>query len=673
MNLQGRKLRRNCISLLIAISLLVTSLFVVDMSTFAAGEATAVITATGLKVREGIGTSYNRVGSLKQGDVVTILDVGYDDSGNVWYQIKTADGIEGWASGAYMNVTASADDFDLYLKLSGFPESYHAGLKALHEKYPNWKFEAQQTGLSWAEVIKAESVLGRNLVQDTSISSWKSTEGAAYDWTTGKWTGYDSAAWVAASKGIIEYYMDPRNFLDENYVFQFLAHDYDAESLTDEAKALVESGLHSMVQNSYLAGNCDEQTYEAVLLKAAAESKVNPGVLVSMLIQEQGRNGGGGSISGEEPGYEGYYNYFNINAYPSGGYTAVQYGLLYASKSGDYGRPWDTREKSIVGGAMWYGDKYVSVGQNTTYLKKFNVLGDNLYKHQYMTNIQGAASEGKILSTAYDAVARQAELTFKIPVYLQMPETACAKPTVSGSPNNKLSSLGVSGYSITPTFNMDVQEYSLIVPNNVSEVTLTAAAYDKAAQISGIGKVALNVGKNTVKIDVKAENGDVRTYTMDIVRSEESSTNPNPSLLTSTVYTVDQDNKLITGISQLPIIAADLKANLSSSVVGEIEVQAADGTVQTGNVGTGNKVVLKDAAGTVKAAYTVLIYGDANGDGNIYATDYRIIKNQIMGDSQLLFDLYAKAADVDRDGNVYATDYRLIKNHIMEVSVISQK
>lgn len=671
MKLQGRKLRTNCISFLIAISLLVTSLFVVDMSIFAAGESTAVITATGLNVRAGIGTSYDKVTSLKQGDVVTILDVGYDESGNVWYQIKTAAGVEGWASGGYMRVTANADDFDLYLKLAGFPTSYHAGLKALHEKYPNWKFEAQQTGLSWKEVIDAESVLGRNLVQNDSISSWKSTEGAAYDWTTGKWTGYDSAAWVAASRGIIEHYMDPRNFFDEDYVFQFLAHDYEAESLTDEAKALVESGLHSMVQNSYLAGACDEQTYEAVLLKAAAEAKVNPGVLVSMLIQEQGREGKGGSISGVEAGFEGFYNYFNINSYPSGGYTSVQYGLLYASKSGDYGRPWNTREKSIVGGAKWYADKYVYVGQNTTYLKKFNVLGDNLYKHQYMTNIQGAASEGKILSTAYDSVARQAELVFKIPVYLQMPETACPKPTIKGSPNNKLSSLAVNGFSLTPTFNMNVEEYSLIVPNATQEVTLTATAYDKAAKISGLGNVALNVGKNTVKVEVRAENGNMRTYTLDIVRSETGSAGP--SLLTSSLYNVDQASMIISGISQLPIVAADLKANLSSSVVGEIEVQNAEGAVQTGNVGTGNKVVLKDAAGTVKATYTVLIYGDANGDGNIYATDYRIIKNQIMGDQQLLFDLYAKAADVDRDGNVFATDYRLIKNHIMEVSVISQK
>ena len=51
-----------------------------------------------------------------------------------------------------------------------------------------------------------------------------------------------------------------------------------------------------------------------------------------------------------------------------------------------------------------YGDNYVKAGQNTFYLKKFNVQGSNLYKHQYMSNIQGAASEAAKLSQAYTLI-----------------------------------------------------------------------------------------------------------------------------------------------------------------------------------------------------------------------------------------------------------------------------
>ena len=49
--------------------------------------------------------------------------------------------------------------------------------------------------------------------------------------------------------------------------------------------------------------------------------------------------------------------------------SAIQTGLRYASQSGSYGRPWNTVEKSIIGGAQNYGDNYVKAGQNTFYLK----------------------------------------------------------------------------------------------------------------------------------------------------------------------------------------------------------------------------------------------------------------------------------------------------------------
>lgn len=63
-------------------------------------------------------------------------------------------------------------------------------------------------------------------------------------------------------------------------------------------------------------------------------------------------------------------------------------------------------------------------------------------------------------------------------------------------------------------------------------------------------------------------------------------------------------------------------------------------------------------------AYTYVIKGDVNGDGNIYATDYVKIKNHIMGKSTIT-KTFLLAADVNDDGNIYATDYVKIKNHIM--------
>lgn len=70
--------------------------------------------------------------------------------------------------------------------------------------------------------------------------------------------------------------------------------------------------------------------------------------------------------------------------------------------------------------------------------------------------------------------------------------------------------------------------------------------------------------------------------------------------------------------------------------------------------------------------YVVVVKGDVNGDGLIYATDYVRIKNHIMGKKKLE-GAYLKAADINNDNNIYATDYVRIKNYIMGKGKIEQK
>ena len=354
--------------------------------------------------------------SLVLGNALTVLPA------------KAADSLEG--ADPYASV-----DFETYLAEQGFPESYKTALRGLHELYPNWVFEAQHTGLDWSEALAAESTLGKNLVPGSSITSWKSTDEKAYDWETGEWVEFDSGGWVAASPEIIAYYMDARNFLDEVSVFQFLKQSYNPERET-------KTGIENMTAGSFLAGTYEEngtKSYTDALVQAAEASKVNPYVLGSMIFMEQGRDGGGASISGTEKGYEGYYNYFNIGAYKTGSMSAVERGLWYAKGSGSgavsYNRPWDSRTKSIIGGAIHYGENYVNQGQDTLYLKKYNVQGNNLYNHQYMTNVAGAATEGSIMSEAYTDGLRTGNLTFRIPVYEDMPETACEMPTGNDTPS----------------------------------------------------------------------------------------------------------------------------------------------------------------------------------------------------------------------------------------------
>ena len=106
-------------------------------------------------------------------------------------------------------------DFESALSAQGFPESYKYYLRQLHAAHPQWVFKAHSTGLSWTDVINKETAnVSTNLVHKSQPDSWKSTEPGAVD-SDGNYVEFDSGGYVAASRGIVEYYMDPRNFLNE--------------------------------------------------------------------------------------------------------------------------------------------------------------------------------------------------------------------------------------------------------------------------------------------------------------------------------------------------------------------------------------------------------------------------------------------------------------------------
>ena len=79
-----------------------------------------------------------------------------------------------------------------------------------------------------------------------------------------------------------------------------------------------------------------------------------------------------------------------------------------------------------------------------------------------------------------------------------------------------LSNLGIRPNDFTG-FKPNKKEYSVEVPNSTSEVEVYATA-SKGEIISGLGKVALKEGNNTVEVVVRAEAGNTETYTLKIKR-----------------------------------------------------------------------------------------------------------------------------------------------------------
>ena len=486
-------------------------------------------TADVLNVRSGAGTGYSKTGTVSYGDSLTILSETTDSSGAKWYKISCGN-VTGYVSAAYVQLTSSGSqgssdaDFESYMTKQGFPESYKPYLRKLHEQHPKWIFTAQKLGVDWNTALKEECVVGRNLVHSSALASWKSMEKGAYDFNGGYWYGLDGS-WVAASKEIIMYYMDPRNFLNDTYIFMFENQSYDPSYQT-------ESGVKTILADTFMSGSytCPDTkkkyTYSQTFMDAAKKSGVSPYHLASRCRNEQGVNGAPQSL-GTVKGYENYFNFFDIQAYATSTMTAAEMDCKYAKTTNPtYLLPWTNQYKSIVGGSIFLGTGYITKGQDTLYLQKFDMVdgGNGLYYHQYMTCVFGQANEAISLKNAYSQDILNSAMEFKIPVYNNMPDKLCPKPTSSGDNNNYLKSLSVSGTSISPKFDKFTASYTAKVNAEVSSVTVNANPLGKSAKVSGKGKLSLKTGENTVKVTCTAASGVKRTYTIKITRKAASQT-----------------------------------------------------------------------------------------------------------------------------------------------------
>lgn len=324
--------------------------------------------------------------------------------------------------------------------IDSFPESYQKLLKEFVKNYfhENWNFQAYYTGIDWNEFIAGEQhrnrvYYGFDVAHRCSCNDLQS--------------GY-----YCANSEITAYFMDPRNFINERNIFQFLEISYN-ESLYNREM------VHNLVKKYavFNYGNpitfvmSDENhpnyqqsvtmTYTDIIMKAAEVSQMSPISMIIKIVQEVGSSGSG-STSGTNPTYPNTYNFFNIGASDTG--DAILNGLQYADSKG-----WHCPYTSIVEGAQFNSDNYITAGQNTAYFYKYDCVGNKILKagetqtitssdlyHQYMTNVQDPYSQSMSLFDTYvDEELLNENLNFIIPVFDNMPEM----------PVNKISSLSNSG------------------------------------------------------------------------------------------------------------------------------------------------------------------------------------------------------------------------------------
>ena len=516
--------------------------------------------------------------------------------------------------------------------------------------------------MNWDTVIENESRNGLNVVSKTADDSKKSTAVGAYDWATNTWTEYEKG-WVSANSAYIAYIMDPRNFLDETNIFQFQSLAYSANDNL--------SGVNAILKGTFMEGtkkySTESVNYANTFFDVAKNTGVSAYHLASRVKQEQGTKGTSPLISGTYSGYEGYYNFFNFNAYGKTKEDIYKNGLYFAKQQG-----WNTRVKSIQGGAEKIGKNYINKGQNTLYFEKFNVVNNcPYYSHQYMTNVTAALTEGQSVAKGYSD--KNQAFTFRIPVYDNMPSSAVGF-NKAGDTNNYLQSLSISGVTLTPSFNGATTSYSAVVSNSISSVVVSANPVSANSGITGTGSYSLTVGNNAIKINCKSQSGDTRTYTININRqaSAANNTNNNNNTINSSVSISSSKYKIdtyVTGVE--PNVSSDvIKKNISVSA-GSIKILNSSGVENNGIVGTGNKIAVYDPNGNLVKTVDIVIFGDVNGDGKVTIKDIMLTNRNILKKISLNGE-YLEAADVNKDGKVTIKDIMLINNSILGKSKLTQ-
>ncbi|MBQ9979847.1 MAG: S-layer homology domain-containing protein [Oscillospiraceae bacterium] len=390
--------------------------------------------------------------------------------------------------------------------LYAFPESYRPMISELMAKHPGWVFSPVETGLDFNDAVRAEAD-GRTSLVESSVSAWfKSSDVGDYNPATGSYMSKDSG-WVAANEAAVAYFMDPRNLLTDNLVFQFESLSYDSYVHTEEGVEKILAGTfmsragvkstspvtggvsgptqfgqkpaeiielekenHLLNYGTYVCDICwnffpvfiekadglycpscgvclvsyvgewseygavdttqpvpdtsgTYKTFAQVIMEAGKTYAISPYYLASKIVTEIGTSRSG-SVTGTNSSYPEIYNFYNIGATSSS--NAVLNGLAWAASGSSYNRPWNDEEKSIIGGAEFIAEQYISKGQNTIYYQRFNVSPRSTYKkytHQYMTSTYSASTEARKTYNAYNGMSTLNDAKiFYVPVYDNMPD-----------------------------------------------------------------------------------------------------------------------------------------------------------------------------------------------------------------------------------------------------------
>jgi hypothetical protein len=123
----------------------------------------------------------------------------------------------------------------------------------------------------------------------------------------------------------------------------------------------------------------------------------------------------------------------------------------------------------------------------------------------------------------------------------QLTYTVNVSVAFSSSTDATLSSLSVDGETLSPTFDADTYEYTVIMNSiGASSATINAEANDPDAQgLTGVDDVVLSEGRNTFEVVVTSQAGTTETYTLYIITPIAVSSGDTLAMLSDIIYVPD--------------------------------------------------------------------------------------------------------------------------------------
>ena len=403
-----------------------------------------------------------------------------------------------------------------------FPADYQSALNALHQAHPNWVFKPVYVGDTFDYAVGQQmAVASRALVSTYYNECFRSMLDRDYNWQTNTWKAWEPG-WAGASEETVRYYMDPRNFLNEDDIFMFESLTYEKYQEEDVVEAAL---ANTFMANTNVPG--EEYTYAWLFCWIGEKYDINPVALASRVRQEQGA-GTSDLISGKYSGYEGLYNYFNIQATGSTKDEIIKNGLKEAKTGSTIMMPdgtvssgaWDTPSKAVIGGSLKFANLYILKNQNTLYAQKFDYDGkyNGKYWHQYMTNIMAPYSEGNQVRRSYSKSGQiENSFVFLIPVYDERPSSS-PKPQERKNQNSCLKSLTVNDQEVITAFDKTQKDfyYSVGEKTVYANVRVKTASSSATLKFSNIGSMSHKVEVST--ITVTAEDGTQTQYRLFVGR-----------------------------------------------------------------------------------------------------------------------------------------------------------